>query len=355
MQAAVSVTQHGLKEFLLAVAPQRPVFVWGPPGIGKSAIIAEFARELGLECVSLLGSQLAPEDLLGVPMVKDGVTRFYPPAMIKRDREYCLFLDELNACSQEIQKAFYSLIHERRVGEYQLPAHSIVIGAGNRSQDSAIVKQLSSALINRVVHVHLTVSHREWLEWAGHAGIHPWVLEFIKNRPDYLAVKPPKTEEPFSTPRSWHMLSDCLHGIGDKPTSAQIEIAAFGCVSATHAVQFRAFVKLLNHKFGLATILKGEAEWPSKPEERDLLYFLAQSLRAHLLKTLPKEQGAAPGSEARELTFKAKGHVLQLASINFEIAQMVIARGDDGTDDMLPAWFLAEIARDLPRLVQRRS
>ena len=61
----------------------------------------------------------------------------------RRDEPYCLFLDELNACSHEVQKAFYSLIHERRIGEYELPAGSVVIGAGNRAQDSAIVKPMS--------------------------------------------------------------------------------------------------------------------------------------------------------------------------------------------------------------------
>ena len=75
--------------------------------------------------------------------------------MIAREEPYVLFLDELNACSQEVQKAFYSLIYERRVGEYHLPEGSIVIGAGNRTQDAAIVKTMSSALINRMFHVQM--------------------------------------------------------------------------------------------------------------------------------------------------------------------------------------------------------
>ena len=66
MNFAISVTQKQLFEFLLYVAPVRPVFIWGPPGIGKSSIVREFAEQVGLPCVSLLGSQLAPEDLIGV-------------------------------------------------------------------------------------------------------------------------------------------------------------------------------------------------------------------------------------------------------------------------------------------------
>ncbi|MCL1809933.1 MAG: AAA family ATPase [Clostridiales bacterium] len=145
---------------------------------------------LDVSCISLLGSQLAPEDIIGVPQIVEGKSVFCPPRIIARDEPYCLFLDELNACSQEVQKAFYSLIHDRRIGEYFLPEGSIIIGAGNRAQDNAIVKPMSSALINRMFHVELIASHRDWLEWAGRNGIHPHIIEYIGLRPDHLWKQP---------------------------------------------------------------------------------------------------------------------------------------------------------------------
>ena len=106
MNISVTVTQKQLSKLLLNIAVVRPVFIWGPPGIGKSTLVQQFAESLGLPCVSLLGSQLAPEDIIGVPQILNGVSQFCPPKMIARQEPYCLFLDELNACSQEVQKAF---------------------------------------------------------------------------------------------------------------------------------------------------------------------------------------------------------------------------------------------------------
>jgi len=351
VNAPISLTQRQLPEFLLRVALRRPVFVWGPPGTGKSSLVQQFAAEVGLPCVSLLGSQLAPEDLIGVPQIVDGKSRFCPPSLIARDEPYCLFLDELNACSHEVQKSFYSLIHERRVGDYVLPAGSIVIGAGNRAQDSAIVKPMSSALMNRMVHVHLQVSSQDWLAWAEPSGLHPLVLDYVRLRPDHLWTQPPKHEEPFSTPRSWHMLSDALQEYGDTLGDTDLAAVAFGCLSPHHATQFRAFVKQVRGKYQLSAILDGKARWPERPEDRDLLYFLAQSFRARLVKELPAQREVA-GVEQRELAHRAKALLRDLAALSLEIAQMAVTGEGEGAS--LPGWFLVEVVRDLPRLAAER-
>jgi len=345
----VAVNQNQLVDVLLGIAAVRPVFIWGAPGIGKSSIVENFAGQMGLPCVSMLGSQLAPEDIIGVPQITDGKSVFCPPRMIARDGPYCLFLDELNACSQEVQKAFYSLIHDRRIGEYHLPEGSIVIGAGNRAQDSAIVKPMSSALINRMFHVELVASHRAWLEWAGQNGIHPFILEYIGLRPDHLWRQPPKTEEPFSTPRSWHMLSDALHSFGDKIDDRQLEILTCGCLSPHHATQFRAFIKQIKNRYALSAIIDGEQRWPHAPEDRDALYFLAQSFRSQLIKELPPDKNKI-SSNAQAFSIRAKAMVKDLAHISLEIAQMAVAP-EEG--ESLPDWFVVEIVRDLPRLAEK--
>jgi AAA domain (dynein-related subfamily) len=369
MHASVTITPAQLPDLLLHVAVVRPVFIWGQPGIGKSSLVEEFAAQVGLDCETLLGTQLAPEDLIGVPrIVGDGDqarSRFCPPESIARDEPFVLFLDELNGASHEVQKAFYSLILNRRLGSYRLHPESVVIGAGNRGQDSAIVRPMSSALINRMMHVHLVSSPRDWLAWAARSDIHPWVTGYLTQRPDHLTSPPPRHEEPFSTPRAWHILSDLLRsyraGAPDGPALPDdlLRVLALGTVSPAHAGQFRGYVRQIRHAWSLEALLKGTMHWPADPADRDVCYFLAQSLRARLAKELPAERGPA-GSGAVELAHRAKALVAELAEISLESAQAVVAGAqdgvaEDGSDARLPAWFMAEVVRDLPRLAAARA
>ncbi|MFC4064450.1 ATP-binding protein [Actinoplanes subglobosus] len=347
------MTPAQLPDLLLHVAVARPVFLWGAPGIGKSSLVRDFADSLGLTCVTLVGTQLAAEDLIGVPELRDGRSRFAPPESIARDEPYCLFLDELNASSPEVQKAFYSLILDRRIGDYELPAGSIVIGAGNRSSDNALARPMASALVNRLIHVHLRAAWSDWSAWAQNAGIHHWVTGYLAERPDHLWSAPPKVEEAFSTPRSWHMLSDALRSYGDGISEETLGLLAAGTLSPAHATAFGGYVKIVRHRYGLDAIVRGDTGWPSRPDDRDLLYFLAEAFRARLIKDLPAGKVQASAG-LRQFAHRAKAMLVELAELSLECGRLVIAPDTDG-NPVLPAWFLVEVSRDLPRLVAARA
>lgn len=358
-QAVHELTPNGLSRFLLTFAPVRPIFIWGSPGIGKSTLVEKFSNAVGMECVTLLGSQLAAEDLIGIPQIDGKVSRFFPPSMIVRDQPFCLFIDELNLASDEVRKSFYSLILEKRVGEYHLPKGSIIIGAGNRAQDSALVKQLPSALINRMIHVHLAVSHRDWMDWAKSAYIHDWVLQYLTARPYHLSVKMvPVREEPFTTPRAWEFISDGLFSLFGKKEDVDpadedlLDALLFGCLTKEHALAFKAFIKQLRFRFSLPAILSKKEKWPQDAKNRDLLYFLVQSLRDKLIKELP-EKNEGLRRESQELLMQAKDALKELSRIDNELAQMVLGETQDG--NKLPAWFMIEIARELPRLLAEKE
>ena len=158
---------------------------------------------------------------------------------------FCLFLDELPACAPDVQKAFYSLLLERRLGEHALPAGTWVVAAGNRMQDRALVRSMSSALVNRVTILHLRVDVDEWQAWAARHGVRGDVRTFIHYLPDALARPVPPDPVPFSTPRAWAALSrslDLAEGAGMLNRETRRALA-FGRLSPEDAAVFCALAE----------------------------------------------------------------------------------------------------------------
>ena len=207
-----TITLGRAKSLIRAMAHEQSLLLLAPPGIGKSDIVFEAAREAGLPCRSLLGTQIAPEDVSGVPRIVGERSVFCPPrTLLPEDgRPFCLFLDELPACAPDVQKAFYSLLLERRIGEFALPPGSWVVAAGNRVQDRALVRSMSSALVNRVTVLNLRADAGEWLGWAAAHGVRPEVRRFVACLPESLVRPVPDVPAPFSTPRAWAAFSRAL-------------------------------------------------------------------------------------------------------------------------------------------------
>ncbi len=185
-----------------------------------------------------------PEDVSGIPRIVGERSVFCPPRVLLPEdpasKPFCLFLDELPACTPDIQKAFYSLLLERRVGEYPLPAGTWVVAAGNRVEDRSLVRSLSAALVNRVTILNVKVSVSEWLIWARKAGLRHDVLSYIIYAPISLQRPVPVAPIPFSTPRAWECLSKSLDGL-DKAgilTDSARKALAFGTVSPEDAAAF---------------------------------------------------------------------------------------------------------------------
>lgn len=112
------------------------------------------------------------------------------------------------------------------------------------------------------------------------------------------------------------MLSDALKEFGDEPGDDAVEMLAFGCLTPAHAGQFKAFVKQVRSSFSLAAILRGEIGWPHAPEDRDILYFLSQLLRARLIKDLPAVRESMTDLY-KDLAHRAKALIKDLAAISF--------------------------------------
>ena len=237
-----TVTLGQAKELVRCLAAEQSVLILSPPGVGKSDVVRQAAAEAGLPCKSLLGTQIAPEDVSGVPRIVGERSVFCPPRVLLPEvpEKFCLFLDELPACAPDVQKAFYSLLLERRIGEFDLPPGTWVVAAGNRAEDRAIVRPMSSALVNRVFVLLLKVDKSEWLAWAVTAGVRGDIRGFVAHMPGVLQRPVPPDPVPFSTPRSWALLSrdlDLAEAAG-RSNPDERRAMAFGRVSPQDASLF---------------------------------------------------------------------------------------------------------------------
>ena len=240
-----TVTLAQAKEILRCMADQHSILLLSGPGVGKSDCVGQAAAAAGLPCRSLVGTQIAPEDVSGIPRIIGERSVFCPPRVLlpENAEPFCLFLDELPACTPDVQKAFYSLLLEHRLGEHQLPQGTWVVAAGNRVEDRSLVRALSSALVNRVIILHVRVDVEEWLSWARSQNLRSEIIAFIEENPQLLFRPGPDRPVPFSTPRAWTCLAQALDRLEEAgQLNPELRLAlAIGRVSAADAELFCQF------------------------------------------------------------------------------------------------------------------
>ncbi|OGP25000.1 MAG: ATPase [Deltaproteobacteria bacterium GWB2_55_19] len=222
---------------------RQPLYCWGPPGVGKSSVVAQAAAELGKEIRDVRALLLDPVDLRGIPQIRDGRVLWCVPNFLPTDGEGILFLDELNAAPQMVQAACYQLVLDRMLGEYRLPDGWTIIAAGNEETDRAAVHRMPSPLANRFVHLKYEVNLEDWVAWALKAGVMTEVIACLRFRPALLhQFDPKRNEKSFPTPRSWEFVSRMLTG-RNNISAIEYELVA-GAVGEGAAAEFIGFLKV---------------------------------------------------------------------------------------------------------------
>lgn len=228
-----------------------PAFIWGSPGIGKSDIVAQVAasRSTAKKPYELRDVRLGlldPTDIKGFPSpdAKANVMRWLPPDFLPTKGCGLLFLDEMNTAPPAVQAASYQLFLNRRVGNYELPPGWDVVAAGNRDSDRAVTHRMSTALSNRLIHLHLEPDLDEWVSHAMANGIHEHRIAFLRFRSNLLHAFDPNTKtHAFPSPRSWFFLDKIAQGAG---LNNQVEHAVLeGTVGAAAAVEYSAFIRVI--------------------------------------------------------------------------------------------------------------
>lgn len=273
----MSLTPAELQAYLSALVRgelKLSTMIWGPPGVGKSSVVAQVAAEHGLDFVDVRLSQLAPTDLRGLPVPEadgqgSGVSRWYPPEFLPRSGRGVLFLDEVNMAPPTMQGMAQQLILDRRVGSYELPHGWFVWAAGNRKEDRASVFDMPAPLANRFLHLSVRPDFDSWRSYALGRGLHEQVIAFLTFRPELLH-RLDTTQPAWPSPRAWEMASQ-LH-------RAHLDVSP--AIGEAAGAEFSAFVRLYEQLPDLGLILQGGAAGLRLPEEPSVRYAAVVGLAA---------------------------------------------------------------------------
>lgn len=273
----MSLTAAELQTYLSSLVTgdlKLSTMIWGPPGIGKSAVVAQVAAKYDFDFVDVRLSQLAPTDLRGLPVPEadgqgGGTSRWYPPEFLPRGGRGILFLDEVNMAPPTMQGMAQQLILDRRVGSYVLPDGWFVWAAGNRKEDRASVFDMPAPLANRFLHLTVRPDFDSWRAYALGRGLHEHVIAFLTFRPELLHRLDPQ-QPAWPSPRAWEMASR-LHRAG---------LDAAPAIGEAAGAEFSAFVRLYEQLPDLGVVLEGRGAGLRLPDEPSVRYAAVVGLAA---------------------------------------------------------------------------
>jgi hypothetical protein len=254
------------KSLLRAFRVQRPLFLWGPPGIGKSELVEGITRDLGGLMIDLRLGQMEPTDIRGIPFYNKNIGKMDWAEPVELPDEttaaqypvVVLFLDELNSAAPSVQSAAYQLILNRRIGKYKLPDNVVMVAAGNRESDKGVTYRMPTPLANRFIHQEMKVDFPSWQEWAVNNNIHKDVVGYLSfAKQDLYDFDAKSASRAFATPRSWTFVSQLLDEEEDNDTITNL-IA--GTVGEGLAVKFMAHRKVASKMPNPTDILSGKVK-----------------------------------------------------------------------------------------------
>lgn len=253
--------------------------LWGPPGVGKSQMVAQVASKHQAPVIDIRLSQMEPSDLRGIPFRVEDRVEWAVPAMLPSAERHgprgILFLDEINSAPPAVSAAAYQLILDRRLGDYRVPRHWAIFAAGNRQGDRGVTYTMPAPLANRFSHFEVETHLDDWVAWAYTSGIDERIIAFLRFRPELLFdFDPAHNPMAFPSPRSWEFAHRGLRKFEDHPQLLQGTLQA--CVGPAAGIELHAFVNSLDQMPDLDAIVAGDEV--SVPREIDLQYAVAAAL-----------------------------------------------------------------------------
>ena len=217
--------------FFIPVEKQRPVFLYGPPGIGKTAVMEQIANELNIGLVSYSMTHHTRQSAIGLPFIakktfdeKEYSVSEYTMSEILASvynyieetgkKEGILFLDEINCVSETLAPSMLRFLQYKTFGSHEVPKGWIVVTAGNPPEYNKSVREYDIATLDRIKKIDVEASYDVWKEYAVNNNVHPAILAFLDIKKNcFYSIENTPAGKRFVTARGWEDLSRimCLY------------------------------------------------------------------------------------------------------------------------------------------------
>lgn len=310
---------------------KRPLFVWGPPGIGKSDIVAQVARSQNRPLIDIRLPLMEPTDIRGIPylaevkvydskgnLVRDEqnvpltekVFRWSNPSDLPTDENSraLVFFDEMSAAPPSVQAATYQIILNRKIGNYTLPKDVVIVAAGNRVKDKGVAYNMPLPLANRFSHVTLAVDFEDWKEWALLNRVHKDVVGYLSFQPNDLNAFNPAVEGyAFATPRSWYFVSELIQDVNDDgeltdttlPSDVLGDLVK-GTVGDGAGIKFMTYRQQAANLPHARDVLNGKVT-KLNVKQVDIMYALTTALTYELVDSSKKAENAKKNGDSKPM------------------------------------------------------
>ena len=276
-----------IEQYADATLRRRATMLWGTRGVGKSSVVRQVADHFKVPLVDLRLTTIEPVDIRGAIYADEvqGKTVWFPPEFLPAPDQPAgiLFLDELTAADQRLQISAYSLILDRRVGNYRLPDGWQVIAAGNASFHGAVSHDMGTALADRMFHFNVQTVIDAFLAHALACGFAPEVMAYLKVRPDKLDDTPSQLANDHlvgASPRGWEDISNVLKsGLSDSAKRVFVQ----GRIGAANAAEFFGVLREIQAAVDVVRLLAsrpGDETAALLPKTLDGLYGMLYGLLA---------------------------------------------------------------------------
>ena len=233
---AIYLEKDAAGNYRLPQNKQRPLYLEGPAGVGKTELVKQVAGETGIGFVSYSMTHHNRQSAIGLPAIvdrqfegndykateytKSEIIAAVMDAIMAGNREGILFLDEVNCVSETLSAAMLQFLQNKTFGPHRIPEGWIIIAAGNPPEYNKSVKVFDAVTLDRLRVIGVEPDSSAWLEYAVKRGMHPIVIQYIRDHgADFYRFEAKGGEQRIVTPRGWEDLSRAVtsheeHGFG---------------------------------------------------------------------------------------------------------------------------------------------